>query len=194
MKNLSYYQKFKCLYVQSLPKSISKNIIGFNILLMLLGILIPFPKVPKHHNVPLVFNLTEHYTRFIPTILSVAVPLAKRDVIGLFQVANASIATTILTHTQKRALNDVTIYNQRLGERPYGGNHNMPSGHSSMIGLAVAFLMRRYSFKGYLWLFPLVPLTMLARIYLDMHTIGAVLAGLGVGILCASLFTSPKKS
>ncbi|NGP16139.1 lipid A 1-phosphatase LpxE, partial [Helicobacter pylori] len=30
------------------------------------------------------------------------------------------------------------------------------------------------------------------RIYLDMHTIGAVLAGLGVGMLCVALFTSPK--
>ncbi|GAA8680001.1 hypothetical protein HpBT339_16480 [Helicobacter pylori] len=59
--------------------------------------------------------------------------------------------------------------------------------------MAVAFLMRRYSFKKYWWLLPLVPLTMLARIYLDMHTIGAVLAGLGVGMLCVSLFTSPKK-
>ncbi|GAA8066418.1 lipid A 1-phosphatase LpxE [Helicobacter pylori] len=153
----------------------------------------PFPKVPKHKSVPLVFHFTEHYARFIPTILSVAIPLIQRDAIGLFQVANSSIATTLLTHTTKRALNNVTINNQRLGERPYGGNFNMPSGHSSMVGLAVAFLMCRYSFKKYLWLLPLVPLTMLARIYLDMHTIGAVLAGLGIGMLCVSLFTSPKK-
>ncbi|WP_104748309.1 lipid A 1-phosphatase LpxE [Helicobacter cetorum] len=195
MKNLSNYQKFKRLYLKSLPKSLSKTIIGLNVILMLFGILFPFPKVPKHTSVPLAFNLTEHYARFIPTILSVGVPLLKRDVVGIVQVANASMATTILTHTIKRTLNNVTLHNQRLGERPYGGNHNMPSGHSSMIGLAVAFLMRRYSCKNYLWLLPLVPLTMLARIYLDMHTIGAVLAGLGVGILCANLCTTkyPKQ-
>lgn len=189
MKKFLFKQKF----CESLPKSFSKTLLALSLGLILSGVFVPFPKVPKQPSVPLVFHLTEHYARFIPTILSVAIPLIQRDAIGLFQVANASITTTILTHTTKRALNHVTINDQRLGERPYGGNFNMPSGHSSMVGLAVAFLMCRYSFKKYFWLLPLVPLTMLARIYLDMHTIGAVLAGLGVGMLCVSLFTSPKK-
>ncbi|WP_104745072.1 lipid A 1-phosphatase LpxE [Helicobacter acinonychis] len=189
MKKFSFKQKF----CESLPKSFSKTLLSFSLGLILLGIFIPFPKIPKHQSVPLVFHFTEHYARFLPTILSVAIPLIKRDVIGLFQTANASIATTLLTHTTKRVLNNVTINRRRLGERPYGGNFNMPSGHSSMVGLAVVFLMRRYSFKKYLWLLPLIPLTMLTRIYLDMHTIGAVFAGLGIGVLCVSLFTSPKK-
>ncbi|WP_232256594.1 lipid A 1-phosphatase LpxE [Helicobacter pylori] len=176
-----------------MPKSFSKTLLAISLGLILLGIFAPFPKIPKHKSAPLVFHFTEHYARFIPTILSVAIPLIQRDAIGIFQAANASIATTILTHTTKRALNNVTINNQRLGERPYGGNFNMPSGHSSMVGLAVAFLMRRYSFKKYWWLLPLVPLTMLTRIYLDAHTISAVLAGLGIGMLCVSLFASPKK-
>ncbi len=189
MEKFSFKQKF----CESLPKSFSKTLLAFSLGLILLGIFIPFPKVPKQQSVPSVFHFTEHYAHFLPTILSVAIPLIQRDAIGLFQVANASIATTLLTHTAKRALNNVTIHHQRLGERPYGGNFNMPSGHSSMVGLAVVFLLCRYSFKKYLWLLPFIPLTMLARIYLDMHTIGAVLAGLGIGMLCVGLFTSPKK-
>ncbi|EMJ41509.1 lipid A 1-phosphatase domain protein, partial [Helicobacter pylori GAMchJs117Ai] len=79
MKKFLFKQKF----CESLPKSFSKTLLALSLGLILLGIFAPFPKVPKHQSVPLALHFTEHYARFIPTILSVAIPLIQRDAIGL---------------------------------------------------------------------------------------------------------------
>ncbi|CAM2760266.1 lipid A 1-phosphatase LpxE [Helicobacter felis] len=184
--------KFKTIYSQSLPKSLPyKSIICF-FLLFVIGAITPFPKIAKQPQVPLVFSTTEHYARFVPTIASFALPLLKRDVVGLIQIVHVSIATTIATHSLKWGLNNVVIFGRRLGERPSGSSKNMPSGHSSMIACALAFLVRRY---GWVWLIflPLAFLTMGARIYYNAHTIGALIAGFSVGVLCVLFLTNRFK-
>ncbi|MFC3846922.1 lipid A 1-phosphatase LpxE [Helicobacter baculiformis] len=184
--------KLKTLYAKSLPESLPFKSIIFFILLFVVGAITPFPKIAKQPQIPLIFSATEHYVRFVPTIASLALPLLKRDVVGLIQIVHVSIATTIATHALKWGLNDVAIFGRRLGERPSGSSKNMPSGHSSMIACALAFLVRRY---GRVWLIflPLAFLTMGARIYYNAHTIGALLAGLSVGVLCALFFASRFK-
>ncbi|BCZ17406.1 Lipid A 1-phosphatase LpxE [Helicobacter sp. NHP19-003] len=184
--------KFKVLYLSSLPKSLPIKSIVLFFLLFLVGVIIPLPKIAKQPQVPAAFSVTEHYARFIPTIASFALPLLQRDPIGLIQIINVSIATTIATHALKWGLNDVVVFGRRLGERPNGSSKNMPSGHSSMVACALGFLVRRYGWV-WLWFLPLALLTMGARIYLNAHTIGALIAGFSVGILCVLFLTSRFK-
>lgn len=185
--------KLKTLYPQSFPRHLPFKGILLFVLLFVIGAITPFPKITKQPSVPLIFDITEHYTRFLPTIASFALPLLKRDAVGLIQVVHVSIATTIATHSLKWALNGVVIFERRLGERPNGSNKNMPSGHSSMIACALGFLVRRY---GSIWLgfLPLAFLTMGARIYYNAHTIGALIAGMSVGVLCALFLVSRFES
>ncbi len=185
--------KFKALYPQSFPKQFPFKSIAFFVLLFIIGAITPFPKIAKQPQVPLVFSTTEHYARFVPTIASFALPLIKRDPIGLIQIIHVSIATTIATHSLKWGLNNVVLSGRRLGERPNGSSKNMPSGHSSMVACALAFLVRRY---GWVWLIflPLAFLTMGARIYYNAHTIGALIAGFSVGVLCVLFLTSPDQN
>ncbi|WP_163534991.1 lipid A 1-phosphatase LpxE [Helicobacter suis] len=188
----SIQMKFKTLYLQSFPKYLpTKSLICF-FLIFLIGVITPFPKVPKQERVPIAFEITEHYARFVPTLLSFAYPIFKKDPVGLIQIIHVSIATTLTTHSLKWALNSVRLFDRPLGQRPNGGSKNMPSGHSSMIFCAMGFLVRRYG-ALWLWFLPLAFLTMGARIYYNAHTIGALLAGLAVGVICALFLTSPKE-
>ncbi|GMB96018.1 lipid A 1-phosphatase LpxE [Helicobacter sp. NHP22-001] len=184
--------RLKTLCLNSLPKSLPIKSIALFFLFFLVGVLTPFPKIAKQPQVPTAFSVTEHYARFIPTIASFALPLAKRDIVGLVQIIHVSIATTIATHALKWGLNNVVLFGRRLGERPNGSNKNMPSGHSSMVACALGFLVRRYGWV-WLWFLPLAFMTMGARIYLNAHTIGALIAGFSVGILCVLFLTSRFK-
>ncbi len=137
-------------------------------------------------------NQVEHYFRFIPTIIQIALPLVLADKIGMVQLVYAGVATTLVTHIGKRALNDQTLWDNRLGRRPSGGNHNMPSGHSSMAACAIYFIARRYNLWLGLALTPLLLLTMYARVALNDHTVSAVIAGCLVGFLMTAMFTSAR--
>jgi membrane-associated phospholipid phosphatase len=132
----------------------------------------------------------ENYLRFIPTVVQIALPLVLADKIGMVQLLYGGIATTLATHIGKRALNDQWVWGNRLGERPSGGKHNMPSGHSSMAACAVFFIARRYSWWLGLALSPLLLLTMYTRVALNDHTVSAVIAGCLVGFMMTALFTS----
>lgn len=137
---------------------------------------------------------TEKYGRFINTIAQVALPIFKRDPVGMVQNLYIGVAGTFMTHGLKRALDPVVILGVRLGERPYGGRHNMPSGHASLASSAVYFVGRRYGWWHLLYLVPVLLLTMLARVELDAHTVSAVIAGALIGIFSAALFTGKYRS
>lgn len=131
----------------------------------------------------------EHYGRFINTIAQVALPIIKRDPVGMIQNLYIGVLGTIMTHGTKRALDRVVIGGVRLGERPHGGRYNMPSGHASLAASAVYFVGRRYGWWHTAYLLPVLLLTMLTRVELDAHTWSAVIAGALIGILSAAIFT-----
>lgn len=143
---------------------------------------------PSNH--PIVVGV-EDYGRYIGTAVQIALPFVKRDPVGILQNLYIGVGSTMLTHGLKRALDPVVVAGTRLGERPNGGRHNMPSGHSSMAASAMYFVGRRYGWWHLLYLLPIVLLTMFARVALDAHTISAVIAGALSGIVGAALFTSP---
>ena len=169
--------------------------------LLVLGILLSasypsdlasYPVLPASGGVAMLVDYSEHYLRFVPTIVQVALPVLLRDKVGAVQLLYVAISTTAATHITKRLLNDRYVLDTRLGQRPSrtGSKHNMPSGHSSMASCAVYFVGRRYHAKlGMVLVFFLV-LAMYARVILNDHTISAVLAGSLIGFLCAACFTS----
>jgi lipid A 1-phosphatase len=113
------------------------------------------------------------------------------DKVGLVQLLYVAAAGVITTHGLKFLLNDRWIGRTRLGERPNHRDHNMPSGHSSMVSCAVYFVWRRYSPWLGLLLSAFMLVTMYARVMLNAHTVSAVIAGALAGLLAAALFTSP---
>lgn len=137
---------------------------------------------------------TEKWGRLTNTLLQLAVPLVTRDVTGLKQLVPITLGGILSSHGPKRLLNDVTVGETRLGQRPSGptSEHNMPSGHSTLAASAVVFLMIRYSLWWALVTVPILLLTMYTRVMLDAHTISAVVAGAMTGGLSTALFTSRR--
>lgn len=136
--------------------------------------------------------VTEHYGRYINTVLQAGLPLLLRDKAGLIQLVKVAISTTLATQVLKHALNNVDIMGTRLGERPYSPNSslNMPSGHSSMSSCGAYFVSRRYGWKLLFIVLPILLLTMFARVSLDEHTISAVISGALLGMLMSAIFTT----
>lgn len=135
----------------------------------------------------------EHQGRYIATAAQVILPLALGDRVGLVQLVYSGVATTVTTHGLKRAINEVQAGGTRLGERPSGGRHNMPSGHSSMAGSAVGFIWRRYGLWHLSYLLPILLATMATRVFLSAHTVSAVLAGALVGVVLSYVITTPRR-
>lgn len=133
----------------------------------------------------------ETYGRHINTLIPLGTALLLRDVKGMWQIATVIVAGTAATHIPKRVLNDVEINGIRLGQRPNGGDHNMPSGHSALASAGAWIAVRRYLkwFGVIVW--PILFLTMYARYMLDAHTVSATIAGAIIGVLVADLFTRP---
>jgi lipid A 1-phosphatase len=133
----------------------------------------------------------EDYVRHLNTLIPVGMAFALRDVRGLWQIAAVTVAGTAATHGPKRLLNDVEVLGTRLGQRPNGGDHNLPSGHSALASAGALLAVRRYSKWFGLVVWPILLLTMHARYMLDAHTISATIAGALVGLLVADLFACP---
>ncbi|MBO9450071.1 phosphatase PAP2 family protein [Tropicibacter sp. R16_0] len=133
----------------------------------------------------------EDYGRHLNTLIPIGVAIALRDVKGLWQIGAVVLAGTVATHGPKRLLNDVEILGTRLGQRPHGGDHNLPSGHSALASAGAYIAVRRYSkwFGVVVW--PILLLTMYARYMLDAHTVSATIAGAVTGMLVASVFIRP---
>lgn len=133
----------------------------------------------------------EDYGRHLNTLIPIATAVALRDIKGLWQIAAVAFVGTAAAHGPKRLLNNVEIYGTRLGQRPNGGDHNLPSGHSVLASAGAYFAVRRYSkwFGVIVW--PILLLTMYARYMLDAHTISATIAGAIIGTLVADFFARP---
>lgn len=136
----------------------------------------------------------ETYARHMNSVIPLAMALLLRDVSGLKQLAMITVVGIAATHGPKRLLNDVEIGGTRLGQRPGSptSKHNMPSGHSSLASIGACFAVRRYSPWLGLIVWPVLLLTMYARVMLDAHTVSATIAGAVTGILVVAAFATPS--
>ena len=133
----------------------------------------------------------ENYGRHINTLIPIGTAILLRDVKGMWQIGSVIVAGTAATHIPKRVLNDVEVNGIRLGQRPNGGNHNMPSGHSALASAGAWIAVRRYLKLLGMIVWPVLFLTMYARYMLDAHTLSATIAGAIIGVLVADIFTRP---
>ena len=140
----------------------------------------------------IVVTSVENYGRHVNTIIPIGTAIILRDFTGLRQMAATTIGGIAATHLPKRLLDDIEFFGTRLGQRPNGGNHNMPSGHSALASAGAYFAVRRYSIWFGLIVWPVLFLSMHARYMLDAHTVSATIAGAVIGILVADLFTRPS--
>lgn len=129
----------------------------------------------------------ENYGRHLNTLIPIGTAIALRDIKGLWQIVAVAFAGTVATHGPKRLLNDVEIFGTRLGQRPNGGDHNLPSGHSSLASAGAYIAVKRYSKWLGVVVWPVLFLTMYTRYMLDAHTISAIIAGAIIGLLVADL-------
>lgn len=137
-----------------------------------------------------VVNITEDYLRHVNWVLPIGLAVVCRDFTGLKQITAVLVAGTAATHIPKRLLNDVVIFGNRLGQRPYSttSNYNMPSGHSALSSGGAYVLVRRFSPWLALIGVPILLLTMHARVILDAHTISATICGAATGFVVGALF------
>jgi len=133
----------------------------------------------------------ETYGRHLNTLIPIGTAIVLRDVKGLWQMTAVVLAGTLATHGPKRLLNNVEIAGTRLGQRPNGGDHNMPSGHSALASAGAYIAVRRYLKWMGVIVWPILFLTMYARYMLDAHTVSATIAGAIVGVLVAHLLVKP---
>lgn len=100
------------------------------------------------------------------------------------QLLKTGIVAFGLTHSLKRIINK---------ERPDGGDHAFPSGHTSSTFMGAAFLERRFGWKVGIPAYLLAGYTGWSRIHAKKHDGWDVLAGAIIGVTSAYLFTKPYK-
>ena len=113
--------------------------------------------------------------------------LSKKDRAGTYQLLKSFALQTGTTHLLKRVIKR---------ERPTGGSHSFPSGHTSLSFMGSTFLWKRYGWKYG------VPATLAAsfvgysRFGIDdpVHHHSDVIAGAVIGVLSSLLFTKVRDS
>jgi len=101
-----------------------------------------------------------------------------------WQFAKAMGVSFFSTHALKRIINK---------ERPNGGNHAFPSGHTSAAFTGASFIQKRYGWKYGIPSYILASYVGFSRIHANKHDIYDVIAGAVLGTACSYLFTKAYK-
>jgi membrane-associated phospholipid phosphatase len=122
-------------------------------------------------------------------ILQIALPVwaygmtfIKDDSRGSIQFTQSFLTAMATTYATKLSVDR---------ERPNGGNMSFPSGHTSAAFSGAAFIQMRYG-----WLYGSIAYAGAtyvgwSRVVTENHYVGDVIAGAGIGILSAAIFTKP---
>lgn len=76
-------------------------------------------------------------------------------------------------------------------ERPNGGSHSFPSGHTSDVFTSAEFMRVRYGFKWGLPFYLAGAFVAYSRVESDQHYVHDVIAGAAIGIVSSHLFARP---
>ena len=122
-------------------------------------------------------------------ILHVALPATAygmtayhRDGAGALQYTEAAALTLGVTFTLKYTID---------AERPDGGSHSFPSGHTSISFSAAEFVRKRYGREYGLPMYALASFVGYSRVEAEEHYVRDVLAGAAIGIASSYVFTEP---
>jgi membrane-associated phospholipid phosphatase len=120
-------------------------------------------------------------------IIRIVLPLAaggmtfyRDDREGLVQYSKAFITTVSATYALKYSFDT---------ERPNGGAHSFPSGHTSMAFSGASFLQKRYGWKYGLPAYAAASFVGWSCIESDNHYLKDVLAGAAIGVVSTYIFT-----
>lgn len=105
----------------------------------------------------------------------------QKDKEGAIQFAKAFTSTLAVTYGLKYAVNS---------ERPNGGKHSFPSGHTSSAFAGAAFIQQRYGWEYGLPAYIAAALVGVSRVTSNKHFVGDVFVGAAIGIGANLIFTS----
>jgi len=119
-----------------------------------------------------------------------------------FAVPAFSVGTIASKHDGKGAVQLLKSYALSMGttwllkvtvpeERPNGGNHSFPSGHTSNVFTSAEFMRVRYGLKWGLPLYVTGVFVAYSRVESDQHHVQDVIAGAAIGIVSSHIFTRP---
>ena len=116
----------------------------------------------------------------MPTVAFGSTLIFKNDDKPHWQFVKSMGTSFVVTHALKRIINK---------ERPNGGNHAFPSGHTSAAFTGASFIQKRYGWKFGIPSYILASYVGFSRIHANKHDIYDVIAGVGVGVLSSYFFT-----
>lgn len=108
-----------------------------------------------------------------------------RDGTGLRQLASSGALTLGVTYGLKYAVD---------AERPDGGGHSFPSGHSSTSFCSAEFLRKRYGWSWGIPAYAVAAFVGYSRVDAREHHTGDVVAGALIGVASAWVFTRQYES
>lgn len=106
-----------------------------------------------------------------------------RDGAGAASLAKAYLSTLAVVYTLKYAVDR---------ERPDGGRHAFPSGHTASAFVGASFLQRRYGWRYGVPAYAAAGFVGWSRVHADKHHVSDVLAGAALGIGANVLFTERR--
>jgi membrane-associated phospholipid phosphatase len=124
-------------------------------------------------------------------VLQIALPataaglsLSHRDSQGTLQLGESLAVTLGLTFGLKYSVDD---------ERPNGGRHSFPSGHTSVSFSAAEFMRKRYGWEYGVPAYVVASFVAYSRVESGEHFAHDVVAGAAIGILSSYIFSKPYK-
>jgi membrane-associated phospholipid phosphatase len=109
--------------------------------------------------------------------------LHHNDTQGMEQLAKSLCSTVAVTLALKYAIHE---------NRPDGGKHSFPSGHTSVTFSSAEFLRRRYGWKWGAPVYAAAAFVGYTRIAARQHFLHDVLIGAMIGFIGSSLFTEKR--
>ena len=103
---------------------------------------------------------------------------------GALQLGESLALTMAVTYALKYGID---------AERPNGGGHSFPSGHTSASFSAAEFLRKRYGWYYGAPAYFAASFVAYSRVQSNQHHLRDVAAVAGIGILCSYIFTRPRK-
>jgi len=103
---------------------------------------------------------------------------------GEYQFYKSFATNAVVTYGLKYAINR---------QRPNGGSHSFPSGHSSSVFQGASFLHRRYGLDYAIPAYVGATVVAYSRVYANKHYTSDVVTGAIIGVLSSFYFTTEYK-
>jgi membrane-associated phospholipid phosphatase len=115
---------------------------------------------------------------------AVGMTLIYKDGKGALQFGASMTLTVATTYALKYTVHE---------ERPNGGQHSFPSGHTSISFSSAEFLRKRYGWEYGMPAYLAATFVAYSRVEAEEHHLQDVIAGAAIGVISSYIFTRPYK-